>query len=164
MKTTWAWMASGGILAASLGCGDAAPRAERKPASALDYATEAPTTSAPVEPRTPPPPATEQVKAEIGVGKKGHGYGGGLITEPVHQYFAQQERITYEIEVPQAMNLYKASHDFKGPATHEAFMKEIIKDNNIKLPELPEGHRYIYDPKTETLMVERPTGGNHDGK
>ena len=35
-------------------------------------------------------------------------------------------------------------------------MEKIIKANQIKLPDLPEGDRYQYDPKTEQLMVESP--------
>lgn len=165
MKTVSLRVVSGIYLAVAVGCGESEPSVRRKPASALDYASQAPTeSSAPVRPAAPPAPATEQVKAEVGVGKKGHGYGGGLITESVHQYFVIQERLPFEVEIPHAMDLYKASHDFKGPKTHEAFMKEIIQDNNIKLPELPEGHRYLYDPKTEVLMVERPAGPNQTGK
>lgn len=151
------------LVSLIVGC-SSEPPAEQKPASVFDYAAPAPTTTAPAEPRTPPPPQTEQVAAGVGVGKKGRGYGGGIITEPVKQYFTAKERIAFEIEVPHALELYKASHDFKAPATHEAFMKEIIAFNNIKLPELPEGHRYQYDPKTETLMVERPADGNQTEK
>ena len=35
-------------------------------------------------------------------------------------------------------------------------MQKIIKENQIKLPELPFGQRYVYDPKKEQLMVEKP--------
>ena len=42
----------------------------------------------------------ERQKAEAGVGKKGQGYGGGIITEPVHQYFIGKDRITFEIQIP----------------------------------------------------------------
>jgi hypothetical protein len=35
-------------------------------------------------------------------------------------------------------------------------MQKIIKDGGVKLPDLPEGHRYRYDPATEQLMVEHP--------
>ena len=35
-------------------------------------------------------------------------------------------------------------------------MEKIIKENMIKLPELPEGHKYVYDPMLKTLMVEKP--------
>ena len=40
--------------------------------------------------------------------------------------------------------------------SHEEFMEKIVQANNIRLPELPEGHRYLYDPTTNELMVERP--------
>jgi hypothetical protein len=161
MKKTRALSAFALCLLVTSGCGESQPPEQQKPASVFDYAAQAPTdSSVPVQPAAPPAPTTEQVKAEAGVGKKGRGYGGGLITEPVHQYFIIQDRVVFEIELPKTMDLYKASHDFKGPKTHEAFMKEIIEANSIKLPELPEGHRYVYDPKTETLMVERPADGN----
>ena len=42
------------------------------------------------------------------------------------------------------------------PKDNDEFMQRIIKENHIKLPELPEGDRYMYDPKTEQLMVESP--------
>ena len=42
------------------------------------------------------------------------------------------------------------------PKSHEEFMQRIIKDNDIVLPELPGGRRYVYDPKTGELMVEQP--------
>ena len=51
------------------------------------------------------------------------------------------------------MQTYKALHD-GAPKTHDEFMKEIIQAAEIRLPELPAGDRYIYDPKTEQLMVE----------
>jgi len=70
-------------------------------------------------------------------------------------YFRAQERIVFEIEVPQALNLYKAVNG-KGPQTHEEFMEKIIKANNIKLPELLPRERYVYDPEKEQLMVEQP--------
>jgi hypothetical protein len=35
-------------------------------------------------------------------------------------------------------------------------MEKIIKANRIRLPALPQGQRYVYDPKQEQLMVEKP--------
>jgi hypothetical protein len=145
------------------GCGESAPPVEQKPKSFSDFSAPATTTETPITAPAPPPPATEQVKAEAGVGVKGQGYGGGIITEPVHQYFHVQDRLTFEAMLPKAMDLYRAGNNNKGPKTHEAFMKEIIEANSIDLPELPDGHRYLYDPKTEMLMVERPAGPNQTG-
>ena len=108
-----------------------------------------PATAAPAE-----APSANAVKAEAGVGKKGRGYGAGMITTPVAAYFSIQERLAFD-QVAHAMDLYKATNDH-APKSHEEFMEKIIKENGIKLPQLPAGERYLYDPKTEQLMVERP--------
>lgn len=160
-KVCWVCLAYG--LTVISGCGESAPTVEQKPKSFSDFSAPATTTETPIASPAPPPPATEQVTAEAGVGAKGQGYGGDVITEPFHQYFHAQDRITFEALLPKAMDLYRAGNNNKGPKTHEAFMKEIIEANSIDLPELPYGHRYLYDPKTETLMVERPAGPNQTG-
>lgn len=150
-----------GLVLMAVGCGESAPpAAPRKPPGVFDFPSDAPAAPTAAQQR-PAPPTTETVKAEVGVGQKGRGYGGGIITEPVHQYFVAKERIAFEFELPKAMQLYKATHE-KGPPTHEAFMRDIIDAAQIKLPQLPEGHSYKYDPKTEQLMVERPSDGNQD--
>ena len=50
----------------------------------------------------------------------------------------------------------RAASEGRNPESHEEFMEKIVKFNQIKLPELPPGHKYVYDPATEQLMVERP--------
>ncbi len=102
-----------------------------------------------------PPPVTERIVAETGVGAKGRDYGGGVITEPVRQYFRVPQMAVFDIQIPHAMNLFKALHDNKAPASHDEFMKEIIDANQLQLPKLPPGEKYVYDPNTEQLMVER---------
>ncbi|MDR0611353.1 MAG: MSCRAMM family adhesin SdrC [Planctomycetaceae bacterium] len=111
---------------------------------------------------TPQESDAELVKADVGAGKKGH-YGqtdgeqvSDIITVPIATMFRAKEMTAYRIQVPQALQLYKAMNDNKGPETHEAFMKDIIKANNIPLPELPAGQEYIYDPATEQLMIRKP--------
>ncbi|MGQ9576696.1 MAG: hypothetical protein ACUVUC_15420 [Thermoguttaceae bacterium] len=106
---------------------------------------------------TPPPPAPppSYQKADVGVGVKGRGYGGGLITEPVSQYFRLRESIAFRIQIPHAMQLYKATNG-SAPRTHEEFMEKIIKENGIRLPDLEPDERYVYDPQREELMVEHP--------
>ncbi|MDR0870050.1 MAG: hypothetical protein LBN39_04585 [Planctomycetaceae bacterium] len=107
-------------------------------------------------------PETELVKADVGAGRKGHyGQKGGedatdIITVPVATLFRAKEMTAFRIQVPQALQLYKATNDGKGPETDEEFQEKIIKANNIVLPELPEGQKYVYDPKSEQLMVEKP--------
>ena len=137
-----------------LGCG---PQAAVKPPAGPP--APAPTAVQPPPVVAPPvtsPATPERVVADTGVGAKGRDYGGGIITEPVRQYFRAPQMIAFDIQIPSGMNTYKALHDNKGPATHEEFMKEIIEAGQIKLPTLPPGERYVYDPATEQLMVERP--------
>ena len=121
------------------------------------------------EAKTPPPaaepapaakPAVQTAtvmvpkKAAVGVGKKGH-YGKGIIATPLGSLFAAEERINFEIQIPQAMKMFKALEG-RAPKDTDEFMEKIIKPNRIRLPELPEGQRYWYDPKTEQLMVLVP--------
>jgi hypothetical protein len=94
-------------------------------------------------------------KAAVGVGEKGRGYGGGMVTQSVHTLFVAKEKIFLE-QMRHAQDLYKATEGHS-PRTQEEFMDKIIKANNLKLPTLPPGERYVYDPDKDDLMVERPT-------
>ncbi len=112
----------------------------------------------PVQPMptpTPPPPGTTDVKAEAGVGVRGQGYEPGFITTPIRAYFRVRERVAFDVQIPHAMQLYKATNG-QAPQSHEQFMQDIIQANSIRLPELPPGEQYIYDPATEQLMVRSP--------
>lgn len=139
-------------------------------AAASTPATPAPSKANVPPPPPPPPPAKGETtetpaappaenvvreEAKFGVGKKGRNYEAGIVTTPVAAYFGARERVAFEIQIPHAMNLYKATNG-SGPKSHEEFMQKIIKENAINLPQLPDGHRYVYDPQTEQLMVERP--------
>jgi hypothetical protein len=127
----------------------------------IETAVQGPMGVAPKGGQTPPaavppggkPGATYQ-KADVGAGKRGH-YGPGLVTTPVSIFFRVQDNIAFRIRIPEAMNLYKAEHG-NAPRTHEEFMEKIIKEGMIKLPDLNEGERYLYDPKSEELLVEHP--------
>ena len=114
-------------------------------------AEQAPTEPAPAEPET------ERVKAQKGVGIKGRSldeYEGPVVT-PAKTLFTAKERIAFEIAVPQALALFNASEG-RNPESHEEFMEKIIEFNKIELPQLPPGHKYVYDPERNELMVERP--------
>jgi hypothetical protein len=112
--------------------------------------------------KQPEEPKTVRVEAKAGVTGKGqYGQGGGekvmdIITVPVGEYWRTKERLVFDIQIPQAMSLYKASNENKAPADHDTFMKDIIEANKIKLPGLPSEHKYIYNPETESLEVEKP--------
>ena len=109
------------------------------------------------------PEDTELVEAETGVGARGRNYGGGIITEPVRQYFRIEQYVAFRINIPHAIPIFHALHD-RYPNSHEEFMREIIEANGIQLPELPAGQYYLYDPeaidedteKPGVLMVARP--------
>jgi len=127
---------------------------------------EPPAAAAPVAgaPAVPAPP-DDRKAAVVGVGKRGRGYGAGVIATPIAAYFSTKERVAFDIQLTSAMNLYQATNGHF-PKTHEEFMEEIVKKNSIKLPELPAGERYVYDaakaatlsqydPKDPPLMVEK---------
>lgn len=132
------------VLATVVGCGDYRP---------------APLAPTPQQTATPTPPAAStpplvMEKAEAGVGAKGRDYGPGLVTTPISQYFLAKEKTVFDIQVPKAMQLYKATTGH-APQSLEEFVK-VMKENQIKLPELPEGHKYVYDPQAEQLQVIHP--------
>ena len=112
----------------------------------------------PAKPAQPSPaPGPNLEKAQAGVGQQGRDYGGGAImapiTVPVRTYFQARDRITFDIQIADAMRLYKATNG-SAPKSHEEFMEKIIKENQIKLPALPPGDRYVYIPEQEQLCVE----------
>ena len=102
-------------------------------------------------------PETEQVKAQKGVGIAGRSLDPheGTVVTSVKTLFTVRERIVFEAQIPEALKLFKASNG-QGPKSHDEFMSQIIEANQIRLPELGQGQRYIYNPQTEELMVERP--------
>lgn len=142
---------------------EAQKAAEAKTAPVVPPAAPPTIPPAAAPPAAPPPatsaPNSEQVVAKQGVGIKGRSLDEyeGVVVTPVKSLFAARERVVFDIQIPQALQLYKANDpQGAGPKTHEQFMAEVIAANNIKLPQLPDKHRYLYDPKTEQLMVERP--------
>lgn len=110
----------------------------------------------PAAPGTPSAPPENLVRAQAGVGAKGRSLDQheGLIVTPAKTLFAARERAVFDILIPQALQLFKATNG-QGPASHDEFMQKIVAENNIQLPQLPQGHAYQYDPQTEQLMVRK---------
>jgi hypothetical protein len=137
----------------------ATPSASASPTSTPSQ-TASPTPAASAATPTSPPAttanaiATTEKQAGVGVGKKG-GYDKGFVATPLASYWATREKLAFMVQIPHAMNLFKAMEG-RAPKDNDEFMEKIIKANQIKLPELPEGSRYRYDPKTELLMVDSP--------
>jgi hypothetical protein len=107
----------------------------------------------------PARPGTVREEAHVGMGEKGRGYGHTYIAVAAASLWAVKERLALDM-IKHNMDLYKADHDGKGPKDHAEFMQKIIKEGDIKLPVLPEGHTYEYDPTTEQLMVRMPEDPN----
>ena len=131
--------------------------AEAEPTGEIAAAAEATADPAsPEEGASPAPAVTEEPareKAEVGVGVKGQGLSEGIITTPAKAYFKTRERLQF-LQVEQALSLYKATEG-RLPQSHEEFMEKVIKPNNINLPQLPAGSRYVWDPEKGELMVEK---------
>ncbi|MGE0756684.1 MAG: hypothetical protein AB7O38_06675 [Pirellulaceae bacterium] len=127
---------------------------ELNPLQASDGSTSSPSNT----PAAPPsPPQTEQVKAETGVGAKGKSLEqhSGPIVEPLKAFIRFEQKAVFDIQIPQAMQLFEATEGRK-PNSHDEFMSRIIAANNINLPKLPAEHRYLYVPEKGELMVEKP--------
>ena len=151
------------VLPLVFGCDAAKPVPRQPKTPPIPAIAEAPQPEiVPAVEEKAPEPETVRVKAEAGVTGKGqYDHGGGerpmdILLVPLQQYFRVQERITFDIQLKHTEDLYKAAHDNKLPATHEEYMKEIIEAGQVKLPQLPAGHKYVYDPEEQQLMVEKP--------
>lgn len=115
----------------------------------------------PAPPALPDPPATpgDTVKAGVGTTNEGRSLDNldpvqNAIAYPAKTYFAVREKIKFQIEIPGAYKLYKAENET--PLTLDEFKEKVLDPNGIKLPPLPPGHTYEWDPEKEELMVRQP--------
>ena len=111
----------------------------------------------PASPPEPPAEPTETIKAEAGVAAAGRSLDQheGLLVTPAKAYFAVREKTVFQIAIPHAIQLYKATEG-KLPATFDELKQNILDPNKIKLPPLPPGHTYEWNAEEEQLMVRRP--------
>jgi hypothetical protein len=118
-------------------------------------AAAAPADAAAIPPGAQPPsqqPIRE--KAEVGVGVRGDRIeSGGIYTTPAKAYFTVRERLTF-LQVEQALQFFRGAEG-RAPQSNDEFMQKVIQANQIQLPELPPGSRYVWDPQKGELMVER---------
>ncbi len=113
----------------------------------------------PVAKAPPPPPLPvemEQVKAERGVGIKGRSLDGesGIIVTPVKALFGAKEEIAF-IQFLSQYRTYNALTD-DVPTDFEDLKVKVLDPYSVKLPLLPDGHKYVWNAETQELMVERP--------
>jgi len=118
-----------------------------------------PAASQPVQPVPAPPPTnpnTERIKAQAGVGAQGRSLDqhSGLVVTPVKAFFAAKERIAFEQAFYGQYRLYRATED--PPKDFAGLKAKVLDPYQIKLPQLPPGHKYVWDAATEELQVERP--------
>ncbi|MCL2622313.1 MAG: hypothetical protein FWD31_01500 [Planctomycetaceae bacterium] len=110
-----------------------------------------------VEQPAPQPPENRRA-AQVGDGRQGHYEQFGrmsIFSHNIGTMYRTRENLTYNVQIPHAMNFYKATHG-RAPQTHEEFWREIIQANNLRMPELKEGCHYDYNPQTEELEVVFP--------
>ena len=117
----------------------------------------APAPSAPIAAPAEEKEQFDEVKADVGVTHKADWEDSSekpmsIVTVPLATYFKAQEMTVFRIQIPQAMNLYKAETG-EAPKTEQEFMENIVQKNQIVLPQLPEGDSYFYNPETAELMV-----------
>ena len=145
------------------GCDSAKPKNKDQQRQVVDIEVLPQADVPPNPPEQAPPNAeneTIDVKAEVGVGSKGSSYakptGGPMdfITVPISAGFRARERISFLL-IDDAMNKFRAIHD-RVPDSHEEFMKEIVQESRIALPQLPPNQEYSYDPSDGELKVRRP--------
>ncbi len=122
----------------------------------------APANASPAPALAPAPaedPNTEIVKAGKGVGAKGRSLDPheGIIVTPVKAYFAARERIFFEAEFPKNYQIYNAMTD-DIPKDFEDLKAKVLDPYGLtkKLPPLPQGHTYVWNPETQELGVKRP--------
>ncbi|MEX0866581.1 MAG: hypothetical protein WD030_04430 [Pirellulales bacterium] len=107
------------------------------------------------------PPAAEKpddlVKAEAGLGEKGHYESKNVLTVALSARFRTEEQILLG-QIDQAIQMFRAVHG-RVPKDHEEFIKKVVAENGYRLPELPDGQTYFYDPSRGPhgeLMVRIP--------
>ena len=107
-------------------------------------------------PVPPQPVKMERVKAEKGVAKQGRSLDGerGVIVTPIKALFGAKEDIAFEFSFRHQYDLYRVTGEV--PKDFDDLTAKVLKPLLIKLPELPAGHKYIWDAEAEELMVERP--------
>ena len=96
-------------------------------------------------------------RATAGVGKQGeklqaHNQTQKIISGPAGQLFQVRQRAIFDIQIPQALQLYKATNG-RAQRSHDEFVREILQANNLVLPELRAGMVYQFNTEAEELWV-----------
>ena len=144
------------------GCDLAQPQNKGQAAAPVEAPNPVEAPPAPPQENVPTEGETVMVRAETGVGVRGQSLtpvtanrGMDIIVAPISSMFRTQQRLVF-IQVDDAMNKFQAMHD-RYPASHEEYMEKVIRDNNIRLPQLPTNQEYFYDAAARELKVKKPS-------
>ncbi len=104
-----------------------------------------------------PAPNVVSQKASAGVGKKGQSLADNagiarILSAPASAFFNFEQKAVLDIQIPQALNLFKGSEG-RFPKSHAEFMQKIVEANRLTLPELPAGAVYHFDSEKGELWV-----------
>ncbi|MDD3468700.1 MAG: hypothetical protein PHE53_01820 [Thermoguttaceae bacterium] len=155
----------------NVGCGDSSkpkkqaamshffntPTKSEKTATPSGSAESSASSSEPLASSSEPPAAVPQPEVRRATGNvtgTGQELGNNPISLSIKTYFTGREKITFDIQIPDAMRLYKAVNEYP-PRTAQEYYNQIIVANQIPLPGLPPNDRYQYDPTTGELNVVR---------
>ncbi|GIW97593.1 MAG: hypothetical protein KatS3mg111_0926 [Pirellulaceae bacterium] len=141
----WRWI---GVIAVTIVMGCQPTDQEEFRAEVSQEPTQAKSSSAPLQ--------TAQ-KAVAGVGMGGqrladHTEAQKIISGPVAQLRNFQQRAVFEIQIPQALQLFQATEG-RLPRSHGEFMEKIVRANRLQLPELPPGIVYRFNVEKGELWV-----------
>lgn len=85
-----------------------------------------------------------------------------VVTGGLEAYGPMLEQIS-KSHIHHALQLFNAEHD-RYPKDYDEFMSVIIKANNIQLPVLPGGLKYMYDEENHKLVVVKLDADPKDAK
>jgi hypothetical protein len=110
-----------------------------------------------VAPADPVAPAMPAQRAAAGLAQQGASRADDtaaqkIMTGAAHEYFQFKQRAVFVIQIPKALELYKALNG-AGPKNHSEFDREIVKANQILLPELKPGMVYRFNAEKQELWV-----------
>lgn len=96
-------------------------------------------------------------KATAGVGKQGQSLNDNegvakIISGPAATLFKVKQRLIFDVQIPQALQMFQASEG-RMPKDHDEFMTKIVEFNRLQLPELPAGNVYRFNPEAGELWV-----------
>ncbi len=131
---------------------DSAPAPPPPPPAAPADATAQPgAEETPGERPTEAVPSDMEAAPAVGhIGRKGRGYGSGMIATPVAAIFQTRDRIQL-IQLASTLNTYKAVNGHL-PKSHDEFMTKIVEQNRLQLPQLPPGQEYFYDAEAAATI------------